>query len=458
MSPMRSSFRRRLLVIAVLTLLVCGAAIAAISLVAQSNVEERTEHARENTMREVERLRSSIATMPPNQRPRAQSTSGELRSGYVESASDVGADKFLIPVIERSSAVGEVVAYPSTDPDGTPMRIAVARIDGGWVYAFQRIVAGRETRDLRSVILVLALLALILIASSLRTLSVVERDVFALRENLSDLTKDLKNPVARASLRELDEVAQGVASLAKELARAQEERERLTRELGDRERLAALGRVAAGIAHEVRNPLAAMKLRADLARTSADATPAISKDLEDIASEISRLDRLVSDLLVVSGRRAGPRVETQLNALVEKRVALLAPWADEKKITITQSGKAKASVDTDSFARVIDNLLRNAIEASKQGEFVDVHISGESGNTRIDVVDHGEGVSEKRASELFEPFFTTKPDGTGLGLALARAVVAAHGGTLTYTREDAATKFTIALSSASESAKHDEVS
>jgi signal transduction histidine kinase len=297
-----------------------------------------------------------------------------------------------------------------------------------------------------------------LIASSLRTLSVVERDVFALRETLVNLTKTLKSPVARASLRELDEVAQGISSLAKELERAQEERERLTRELGDRERLAALGRVAAGIAHEVRNPLAAMKLRADLARASSDATPAISKDLEDIASEISRLDRLVSDLLVVSGRRSGPRTETEVSELVAKRAALLAPWANEKKIAITQNGKAKACLDADAFARVIDNLLRNAIEASKQGGSVDVQIGREDDATRIEVIDHGDGVSEARAAELFEPFFTTKPDGTGLGLALARAVVAAHGGTLTYARDDDATKFTIALSSKNESTSRDEVS
>jgi signal transduction histidine kinase len=458
MSPMRSSFRRRLLVIAALTLLVCGAAIAAISILAQASAEERTEHARENVTREVERLRSSVAAMPRNVRPRAQSQSGELRSGYVESASDVGADKFLIPVIAQSTSNGDVVAIAAIDVDGIPLRIAVAPIGGGWVYAFQRVVAGRETRDLRSVILVLAVLALILIASSLRTLSVVERDVFALRETLAHLTNDLKSPVARASLRELDEVAQGIASLAKELDRAQEERERLTRELGDRERLAALGRVAAGIAHEVRNPLAAMKLRADLARTSGDATPAISKDLEDIASEISRLDRLVSDLLVVSGRRSGPRTETEVSELVAKRVALLSPWANEKKITITQSGKAKASIDADAFARVIDNVLRNAIEASKQGQSVTVQIVREDDDTRIDVIDHGQGVSETRAAELFEPFFTTKPDGTGLGLALARAVVAAHGGTLTYTRASAETKFTIAISSKNEAGKCDEVS
>jgi signal transduction histidine kinase len=167
--------------------------------------------------------------------------------------------------------------------------------------------------------------------------------------------------------------------------------------------------------------------------------------LEDIASEISRLDRLVSDLLVVSGRRSGPHTDVDLGELVNKRIALLAPWAKERGVIVAQEGSARASIDADALARAIDNLLRNAIEASKQGDRVDALVSTDSDLAKIQVVDRGEGVMQERATELFEPFFTTKPEGTGLGLALARAVATAHGGTLSYAREDDATKFTIAL-------------
>ncbi len=314
------------------------------------------------------------------------------------------------------------------------------------MYASQRVVPGRETRGLRTVVVVMALLTLVLVVGALRTLASVERGVGSLRASLAALATDLKAPVPRPALRELEEVADGVSALAAALARSQKEQETLTRELAERERLAALGRVAAGIAHEVRNPLAAMKLRADLARTGGEATPSVARDLEDIASEIARLDRLVSDLLFVAGRRTGPRAAVDVGGLLARRVALLAPWATEKGVELKATGTSTTSIDADAVTRAVDNLLRNAVEASPRGASVEAAVSADAGgSTRIDVVDRGPGVPAERREELFEPFFTTKPDGTGLGLALARAVASAHRGTLTYARERDATRFTLTL-------------
>ncbi|HEY5243074.1 MAG TPA: sensor histidine kinase, partial [Polyangiaceae bacterium] len=95
-----------------------------------------------------------------------------------------------------------------------------------------------------------------------------------------------------------------------------------------------------------------------------------------------------------------------------------------------------------------DNLLRNAVEASPSGGQVDVHVGVDESEAYVTVVDHGAGVPSSRAAELFEPFFTTKPSGTGLGLALARAVAGAHGGSLAYAREGDITRFTFTVSAA----------
>ncbi|HWZ88825.1 MAG TPA: HAMP domain-containing sensor histidine kinase, partial [Polyangiaceae bacterium] len=284
-----------------------------------------------------------------------------------------------------------------------------------------------------------------LVIASLRTLAAVERDASTLQASLKALAKNLKAPVARPLLRELGEVATGIEALASDLARAQQERERLTRELGDRERLAALGRVAAGIAHEVRNPLAAMKLRADLARTVSDTPSSVAQDLADIAGEIARLDRLVSDLLVLAGRGSGLQADTDIGEIVSKRVALLTPWAAEKGVTIASEGSARAGVEADGIARAVDNLVRNAIEASPAGAPVKVSVAAHGAGARIQVVDLGCGVPPEREAELFEPFFTTKADGTGLGLALARAVASSHKGRLTYERDGDTTRFTLEI-------------
>ncbi len=310
---MAGSFRRRLLTIAVLTVLACGAAILAILLLSRATMDERTAHARENVTREIERLRGSMAAVPLEERAGKRWQSGELQSGCV--VDSAGQSLLIAPALEQARALDGVVVLYRDDADGRPTLVAAAPITGGGeVFAFQSVVAGRETRGLRVVVVLLALLTFGLVVASLRTLQAVERDVLTLRASLGALASDLKAPLSRPVLRELGEVASGIAALARELDRAQAERERLTRDLAAGERLAALGRVAAGIAHEVRNPLASMKLRADLARTGGEATPAVARDLDDIGAEIARLDRLVSDLLVVSGRRAGPREELDLGS------------------------------------------------------------------------------------------------------------------------------------------------
>jgi signal transduction histidine kinase len=448
MSAMAGSFRRRLLAIASLTVLVCAAAISAILYLARTTLEERTAYARDNVVREVERMRGVVEAVPAADRTPSERQSRGLLSGYASGAVASGRGPAVAEALGRVSSQGDLAVVESAEDDGTPVLAAAAPVrGGGFVFASQRVVAGRETRSLRVVVLALALVTLGLVVASLRTLAAVERGVSGLRASLAALATDLRAPVARPALRELGEVAGGIAALALELDRAQRQREQLTRDLAERERLAALGRVAAGIAHEVRNPLASMKLRADLARTGGEATPAVARDLEDIASEIARLDRLVSDLLFVAGRPSGPQEELDVAELVARRVSLLTPWANEKGVTLSCSGTGRARVDADGVARAVDNLLRNAVEASQRSGSVEAHVraGAEGAPLEVEVCDRGPGVPPERLAELFEPFFTTKPDGTGLGLALARAVASAHDGKLAYARDGDTTRFTLGL-------------
>jgi hypothetical protein len=225
---MTGSFRRRLLAIAALTLLACGAAIVTILILSRITMEVRIEHARENVTREVERLRGVVEALEPSSRSRRTWQSGELRSGYGVAPSDTDGSPFLVEAVARAGEQGALVVVDRTESD-PPVLVAAAPVSGGGVvYAFQRVIAGRETRSLRVVVVVLALLSLGLVIACLRTLSEVERGVSSLRSSLTALAKDLHAPVARPALRELADVATGVAALADDLSRAQVEHERLT--------------------------------------------------------------------------------------------------------------------------------------------------------------------------------------------------------------------------------------
>ncbi len=288
----------------------------------------------------------------------------------------------------------------------------------------------------------------LLVATSAYAIVTFQKSAASLRASLASLARDLDAPVARPALRELSDVADGIAGLADSLRRARAEEARLNRELARQERLAALGRVVAGVAHEVRNPLASIKLRLDLAAAGAALPPIASDAIANASSEIARLDRLVADLLVLSGRASGPRALASLGALVRERAFALAPWSRERGVTVDVEGDAQATVHADAIARAVDNLLRNAVEAAGAttgAKRVVARVSTRAGQALVRVEDRGVGVAADRVSELFEPFFTTKAEGTGLGLALSRAIARQHGGDVTYAREDGATCFELAV-------------
>jgi signal transduction histidine kinase len=301
----------------------------------------------------------------------------------------------------------------------------------------------------------LTVAALLLVASAAFSLVTFKRGAGALLDATRALANDLTAPVPRPPVRELADIGDGIATLARHLTESRQAQERLGRDLARQERLAALGRVVAGVAHEVRNPLASIKLRLDLAASppaaggAAPLPPAVVAAIAHASSEIARLDGLVADLLTVSGRALGSRAPLDVAALARRRADALAPWAALRGVTMHVSddpaGAAVATGDADRLARAVDNLLRNAVEASPGGDTVDVEVRADSEQVRLRVLDHGAGFPQGQAGELFEPFFTTKAGGTGLGLAISRAIAQAHGGEVAYARDGAVTRFELTL-------------
>jgi signal transduction histidine kinase len=462
----RVSLRWLLIAVTVLASLMFVVSVVSLRRLIRMSSEQRLERGRELVVRELTRLANETN---PTGGP-ARFTVLGLRGGVIEESEikrggAISIASGISPDVDRGLAEVAALAAlaakapPSADAaqdrvevssvdveEGTVFMGARRRADGRLLWAAYTVAMSKILATWRVTVAVLTSATVLLALIAMIAVVSATRGARSLKRSLAALEADLSAEVPRPVLAEMASVADGVATMARGLAEAQREREALSIELGRKERLAALGRVVAGVAHEIRNPLASMKLRVDVAKTTPGIPPDALAELDAVDAEIGRLDRLVTDFLVVSGRRVGRRVESDLGDHARGRVAQLAPWAKERGVSLAVVGSARAFVDPEACARAVDNLVKNAVEASPAGAEVRVRLEERDGVSEVAVEDHGPGVPEDRVRELFEPFFTTKPDGTGLGLAVSRAIAVASGGQLSYRRGEGVTRFELALS------------
>lgn len=213
--------------------------------------------------------------------------------------------------------------------------------------------------------------------------------------------------------------------IAAQLALLEETRARVVQS----EKLAALGRLAAGIAHEVRNPLGVIRASASMVEEALEPASDDARACAFIREEIDRLDGLITALLAFA-RPARMRLgEVAVTPLIERAIKLAA--ADQRTIEVVpRVGDDLPSLqgDADLLTQLVLDLLVNAAEAGAHR--VELRVDRSSSGVVIEVADDGPGVSEGDRERVLEPFFTTKPNGTGLGLAMASRIAAAHGGEL----------------------------
>jgi two-component system, NtrC family, sensor histidine kinase PilS len=210
--------------------------------------------------------------------------------------------------------------------------------------------------------------------------------------------------------------------------------------------LASLGELSAGLAHEIRNPLAslsgAVQMLAGASVTAEDAR------LLDLARrESAHLARLVSDFLLFARPPPPLLREGNLAELVADCCGAFETEAAQKGRTLSRRIEpALARFDPDQMRQVVDNLLRNALEATDHGGRIHVSVETRDRASMLIVEDNGPGVPSDAAPHLFEPFFTTKEKGTGLGLALVARIVAAHGGSVDLEpKEEPGARFVVSL-------------
>ena len=240
---------------------------------------------------------------------------------------------------------------------------------------------------------------------------------------------------AKPRLKEFEQVLTRVDALSDSLKLQIETQRALEDEVRHRQRLSALGQFAAGVAHELRNPLATIRLRAQMSQRATD-THAVERNSAVVLDEVARLDTMIERLLYFSRpihlKRKSRRVATLCQAAFEA----WKPRCDAEEVVLKchVAEEPCAAYDASRMRQVLDNLLENALQSvllqPSGNRRIELSGRGEKGTVVLEVLDTGAGLEAEALAHALEPFYTTKETGTGLGLSISYEIVQAHGGDL----------------------------
>jgi signal transduction histidine kinase len=249
--------------------------------------------------------------------------------------------------------------------------------------------------------------------------------------------------------------------LAEQIAEQVERARAAEREARSVERLAELGSMTAGLAHEIKNPLSTIGLNAQLLREAvADLAgdeserARLTRRVDGLRREAERLTGILSDFLEYAGELKLEPVETDLNTLVEELADFYSPQAEQNGVRVRielHPEPVRASTDAPHLKQALLNLMINAVQAMSgrgpdghRNELI-VRVSAEP-TPSVHIIDTGPGISAEALERIFHPYFSTKAGGTGLGLPTTRRIIEAHGGTIdVHSEPGTGTDFTIRL-------------
>jgi signal transduction histidine kinase len=239
-----------------------------------------------------------------------------------------------------------------------------------------------------------------------------------------------------------------------ERQRAEEECRRLEHAAQQAAHFTKLGRLAAGVSHEIRNPLASIFLYVDLldeelSQPRPDSTAGMTQCLTEIRTQLTRLEELVQEYLTLVRVASIQTTPQDLGATVQTWAAEMQGQAAARGVTIqceSLTDLGQVAFDPSTLRRAVLNLVQNAVDAMPQGGTVTLASQATATHVHLRVQDTGLGIPAERLGQIFEPFYTMKPGGTGLGLYIVQEIVTAHAGEVTVqSTEGQGTTFTITL-------------
>lgn len=351
-------------------------------------------------------------------------------------------DSMLVRLHEFDPAIFPLTTQPIYY-EGEVIGAAWARVH------IERELARYQTIQSGTFFLTVGVILLVLTVSIYFAVIILKR-LRDIKQGLEKMKKDpdhrLKEPTGilgfiSRSINEITEIQQ----------REQKKSRRLERELFQKEKMASLGNLIAGTAHEINTPISIIKTRIQLwerkikkqpEENRAQNSPFTEKSLKMIRSEIDRVSNLIKKLLYFSKPIGQNKEKTDLNKLIEdqcERVEKAYPGISLQFDLSLDSGLPPVKVDSDSIEQVITNILNNAVEASDEECEISVHTdyrNDQINEVVIRISDNGCGLPVRDEHRLFDPFYTTKDSGSGLGLSISNEIINAHHGEIYFERND----------------------
>ncbi|MGB7285170.1 MAG: ATP-binding protein [Candidatus Acidiferrum sp.] len=341
-----------------------------------------------------------------------------------------------------------VIVNPSSTVliEAVPIRDGYLVVGSAWTIKRLSVLPGANRFRAYLVTVGLSIAALASVLLTLLVIHNLQGGVRKIEGALRGLELNLSSQIdSKSDPEEIQHIAQAINRVGTTLRENMEREKQIEGQLRHSERLASLGRLVAGVAHEVRNPLATIRLRVQMCRRDTD-NPQVKESCAVALEEIERLNGMVNRLLNFARPVQLHCEPADLRTLIEERMESFREWAQRRGITLSTEfprDYLALELDKDRMSQVFDNVIQNALEAmSDGGGTLSVKLASrpnllnDGKGVCVEFRDTGKGMKSSVIRHVFDPFFTTKPSGTGLGLSICHELVQAHGGEIQVDSEE----------------------